>query len=150
LKSTVADLFFAAIHTLGPLTLLAFWVGSAGWTMSDTRRRCPQRTRTWGAAAVAVPILGAALYALLRPCEDRRSRYGRDLWLRYLEAELEPGERCLACLTPLEPEFRCCPGCGDQVHTECAGCGVALRIGWAACPHCLAPAARPRVQPLAA
>jgi hypothetical protein len=150
LKASVADLVFAAIHTLGPLALLAFWLGSAGWTISDTRRRCPNRTWLWGAAAAGVPILGAGFYALVRPCEDRRTRYTRDLWLRYLEAELEPGERCLACLTPVEADFRCCPGCGDPLARECEECGALLRFGWIACPHCLVPATRPRRELVAA
>lgn len=150
-KQTVLDLLFAAIHTFGPVALLALWVGSAGWTIADTRRRCPHRTRTWGGAAVALPLLGAGLYALVRPCEDRRSRYTRDLWLRYLEAELEPGDRCLVCLTPLDPEYRCCPGCGDSLRSECRDCGSLMSIGWNACPRCLAPAGgRRRPQPVAA
>lgn len=146
----MADLVFAAIHTLGPVALLSFWAASAGWTISDTRRRCPQRTPIWGTAAVVLPLAGAALYALLRPCEDTRSRYTRDLWRRYLEVELQPGERCLACLTPLEPEFRCCPGCGDGLRAECGDCGTLLRVGWTACPRCLAPGGRRSAAPLAA
>jgi len=146
----VADLVFAVIHTLGPIALLAFWAASAGWTISDTRRRCPQRTRSWGAVAVLLPLAGAALYGLVRPCEPERSRYTRDLWLRYLECELEPGERCLACLTPIEPEFRCCPGCGDTLREQCPDCGSLRNIAWAACPHCLAPPAGRRAAALAA
>jgi predicted amidophosphoribosyltransferase len=73
------DLAFAAVHTLMPLSLLTFWLASAGWTLRDAR-------------------------------------------LRYDE-----------------PEFRCCPGCGDDLRTECDRCEAVVRIGWTACPHCLAP-----------
>ncbi len=146
----MADLVFAAIHTLGPLALLGFWAASAGWTVADARRRCRKRARFWAATAVLLPLAGPALYALLRPCEDDRSRYTRDVWRRYLEAELEPGERCLLCLTPLELHLRCCPGCGDPLRSACADCGTLVRVGWTACPRCLAPAGRRRLQRAAA
>jgi hypothetical protein len=146
----VADLVFAAIHTLGPIAVLGSWVTSVGWTIADTRRRCPERSSLWGGMAVMLPLAGAALYALLRPCEDDRSRRGRDLWRRYLEAELEPAERCLLCLTPLEPDFRCCPGCGDALRSACGDCGTLLRVTWTACPRCLAPAGKRRLERVAA
>jgi hypothetical protein len=140
------DLAFAAAHTLFPLSFLTFWLASVAWTLADARRRCddPRRVRFATGLAAAVPLGGAVLYALARPCEPRGEERARRVWQRFLEAQLEPGERCLACLTPLRPEFRCCPGCGDDLRTECAACGSLLRIGWAACPHCLTPVAAPR------
>jgi hypothetical protein len=139
----VVDLLFALVHVLLPLGFLTFWAASAAWVASDTRRRCPERMRPWTAVAAAVPLGGAALYALVRPCEPRAAQRERMVWRHYLEAELDPGERCLACRTPLRPEFRCCPGCGDELRHECRSCGGELRIGWAACPHCLAPVLEP-------
>jgi predicted amidophosphoribosyltransferase len=64
--------------------------------------------------------------------------------------QLEPGDRCLACLTPLQPEFRWCPGCGDDVKTTCRSCGGSLRIVWAACPRFLQPAETVRLERAAA
>jgi hypothetical protein len=144
------DLLFFGVHTFAPLAFLAFWIASAGWTLSDTSHRCPERRRFWGAAAIALPLAGAALYALVRPCHDDRSRRERDVWRRFLEAELDPGDRCLACLTPLQASFVCCPGCGDALRTRCADCGTLLRIGWRACPECAQPMlpARPLQAPV--
>lgn len=136
------DLAFAAAHALLPLTFLTLWLASATWTLVDARDRIADRRLVGGAvvAAAALPIVGAALYALARPAELPLDERARRVWRRYLESELEPGERCLVCLTPLRPEFRCCPGCGDDLRTECGSCGRPMRIGWRACPTCLEPA----------
>jgi hypothetical protein len=146
------DLAFAAVHTLAPLSFLAFWLASVAWTLRDAGVRLddPRRVRLAVAVAAALPLAGAALYALARPVELRSEDRERRVWRRYLESQLEPGERCLACLTPLEPEFRCCPGCGGDLRTDCTECGAVIRIGWAACPRCLAPVGAQRVESAAA
>ena len=143
------NLVFAVIHALAPLGLTALWVGSIGWTAADARRRCDSdRARAAIAAAVVFPLVGAGLYALLRPCRSPLEDRERRVWRRYLEAQLEPGDRCLACLTPLDPTFRCCPGCGDALHHDCRSCGRELRIGWRSCPWCLEPVLEPVPEPV--
>ena len=137
------SLAFALVHSLAPPAFFAFWAASVAWTVSDARRRWPGRERIAAALAVACPLAGAALYALLRPSEDPLEERERNVWRKFLEAELDPGERCLACLTPLRPEFRCCPGCGDSLRHDCRGCGRPVRVGWAACPSCLTPVLEP-------
>lgn len=135
------NLAFAAAHALLPLSFLSLWLASVSWTLADARRRCrdPRMVRAAVGAAAVIPLAGAALYALARPCAPRREERARRMWRSYLEAELEPEERCLVCLTPLHADFRCCPGCGDELRTECSSCGNELRIGWQACPACLEP-----------
>jgi hypothetical protein len=132
---------FAVAHALLPMSFVSLWLASVGWTLADARRRCwdPRVVRAAVGAAAAVPIVGAALYALARPCEPTGENRARRVWRSYLEAELDPEERCLVCLTPLRSEFRCCPGCGDGLRTECSSCGTPMRIGWQACPACLEP-----------
>jgi hypothetical protein len=132
---------FAAVHWLGLWGLTAVWVASIGWTAADAKARCGHRAaRVAVAGAALLPVTGAAVYALLRPAADRLETRERRVWRRLLEAELDPGARCLQCLTPLRPEFRCCPGCGESLSADCAACGAPIRFGWIACPHCLAPA----------
>jgi hypothetical protein len=90
---------------------------------------------TFGSAAA----LGAAiLFALVRPRQDKTARLEHKLHVRLLEAELHDSPRCLECLTPIEPEFRCCPGCGERLRVECESCGELLALGWAVCPWCVA------------
>jgi hypothetical protein len=146
------DLAFAVAHAIVPLSFLTMWLGSVAWAYEDARRRSgdPQLVRLAVGAAVALPLAGPAVYALLRPGRVRAEEHERRIWRRYLESQLEPGDRCLACLTPLQPEFRCCPGCGDDLKTTCHRCGASLRIGWAACPECLQPSEQIRLERAAA
>lgn len=146
------DLAFAAAQTILPLSFLTVWLASVAWAHGDARRRCgdPRLVRLAVGAVLALPLAGTALYALLRPGGVRADERERRVWRRYLESQLDQGERCLACLTPLQPEFRCCPGCGDDLRTTCGHCGATLRIGWAACPRCLQPAESPRFERAAA
>ena len=132
---------FAAVHWLGPWGLTAVWLASIGWAAADAKTRCGPRAARFAVTGVALlPLAGAALYALLRPAVDPVEERERAVWRRVLEAELDPGVRCLECLTPLRPEFRCCPGCGESLRTDCTACGAPMRFGWIACPHCLTPA----------
>ncbi len=134
-------LAFAAVHWFGPWGLTAVWIGSITWAAADARNRCSRRAaRVAVGGAALLPFVGAALYALLRPGVDRLEERERRVWRRFLEAQLDPGERCLECLTPLRPEFRCCPGCGASLRADCSSCGAPIRFGWIACPRCLAPA----------
>src|SRR5215208_1409157 len=129
------------------VALVVLWLASAGWAYANARQRC--RTGRAAllalAAALVFPLLGAALYALVRPCERDADRRARALWLRTLEELLaEPEqEHCLVCRTPLEPEFVRCPSCATPLTHECDDCGRTIRFGWSACPVCVSGRARP-------
>jgi double zinc ribbon protein len=88
----------------------------------------------------AIAVAAALLFALLRPHEDDRSRLEHRLHVRLLEEELHAKQRCLECLTPIRPDFRCCPGCGEELRVDCPECGRLLGIGWTVCPWCLGQA----------
>jgi hypothetical protein len=91
-------------------------------------------------AALVLPVVGAALYILIRPCEERLDVKARRLRILMLETVLAgPDELCPACAVALELEFRRCPGCGLRVRNECVGCGSLVHVGWAACPWCARP-----------
>src|SRR5262245_22976680 len=94
------------------------------------------------AGAVALPLAGATLCALARPYDDRLERRSPRLRIALLEAALEgrdAAERCTACSEPLEPEFRCCPACGEPAHDRCERCDSVVRTTWAACTWCAKP-----------
>ncbi len=137
---------FAAIQLLGIVFVVGAWAASVAWTARDSGRRCrDHRTRRAAVAtAVVFPFAGAALYALARPCEEKLDARERRLRMRLLDTTLlDPGERCLVCLSPLEPDFRCCPGCGERLRRECGGCGELIEVGWLACPWCAQPGLEP-------
>ncbi len=129
---------FALIHDAAVLTLLGLWFGSATWVYTDARRRCTAGARPTHllAAALALPFAVPLVYACLRPGESVAERRERELTRRLLEQALDAGERCLRCRTPLEPDFLCCPACGEEVRRRCVECRAPLRLHWSACPHC--------------
>ena len=118
---------------------MAIWVASVIWTARDAERRCGHSSLRLGAPLVAVllPFVGAGLYALAKPCEERADVRARRVRTRFLESVVNGDtERCIECATPIQPEFRCCPSCGERVRSTCDGCGRPVRTVWATCPWC--------------
>jgi double zinc ribbon protein len=133
------ELVFQSMEAAGIGFFVAGWAVSVIWTARDAQRRCRHAALRIGAplVAVLVPFLGAAFYALVKPCEERGDVRARRLRTRYLETVVYGSlERCAGCATPLEPEFRCCPACGDRVRSSCEGCGREVRASWTTCPWC--------------
>ena len=120
--------------------LVIVWAASVVWTARDAARRCAHVSLRIVSPLVAllVPFLGAAIYALVRPCEHRTDVRSRRMRTQMYEAMLahEGEERCHACATVLQPEFRCCPACGQSVRSACGGCGRLVSTAWATCPWC--------------
>jgi hypothetical protein len=130
---------FAFMQLAGGAFFATAWVASVAWTVRDAGRRCddPSFRLASAAGAVLVPFVGAGVYALGRPCEERFDVKARRLRVRLLESALELAtERCSGCSGPVEAEFRCCPSCGEQLRVQCGACGAMVRPSWAACPWC--------------
>jgi hypothetical protein len=137
---------FATMEGAGAAFFGSVWLASVAWTVRDAGRRCEDRSLLYASAGAAIllPFVGAGLYALARPCEDRLDVKARRLRIRMLErAFVEPASRCAACRFPVEPDFRCCPRCGESLRRECDGCGGLVRLTWTACPWCAKPLAAP-------
>jgi hypothetical protein len=100
------------------------------------------------AGLASVPIMAAALHALLRT-EEPSVKRERQLRRRLLEEELYGGERCLECRYPVDPDWLRCPRCEAELHRACA-CGEPLKLHWNACPWCGAAADEPKRAALAA
>jgi hypothetical protein len=125
---------------------IAMWLASVVWTARDAQRRCGHVSLRLGASLVAVvfPFVGAGLYALVKPCEERVDVRTRRMRTRFLESVVNgDAERCTECATPLRPEFRCCPACGERVRSACDACGQPVRTTWTTCPWCTKPVAQP-------
>jgi hypothetical protein len=133
---------FLSMELAGAAFFAAVWAASVVWTIRDAGRRYGDWSipRAYAAGAALLPFLGAGIYALTRPGEERLDVKARRLRMRMLEdAFAEPAERCTECSAPLEPEFRCCARCGEPVRTECSGCGGLMRTIWTVCPWCTRP-----------
>jgi hypothetical protein len=140
------ELVFFSMEAAAICFFVAVWLASVVWTARDAQRRCGHISLRLGAPVVAVlvPIVGAALYALVKPCEERADVRARRLRTRFLESVVNgDSERCVECATPLRPEFRCCPACSERVRSTCDGCGQPVRTWWTTCPWCTKPVARP-------
>ena len=136
------ELVFFAMEAAGIGFFAAAWAASVIWTARDANRRCGHVSLRIGAplSAILLPFAGAAIYALVKPCEERADLRARRLRTRVLESTLAgTAELCPECATSLEPEFRCCPACGERVRSTCGGCGKPVRTAWAACPWCTKP-----------
>ena len=94
-------------------------------------------------SAVGLPAFVAACVSL-RLRDASRERERRRLRRRLFVGLAEP-DRCLDCRAELEPDFRCCPGCGSELLRTCASCERDVHVAWSACPYCgeRAPALRP-------
>lgn len=132
------QLVFFSMEAAGITFLVAVWIASVGWTAKDATRRCRHVSLRIGAPlfAMLVPFAGAAVYAFARPCEDHKDVRARRLRSQLFEALLAGDEpRCAECATPIRPEFRCCPTCGESLRKEC-DCGRLVGIAWTMCPWC--------------
>ena len=43
---------------------------------------------------------------------------------------------CPSCLTPILPDFLCCPACGVTLQRDCPVCRQVIEPGWRHCPRC--------------
>jgi len=140
------ELVFFSVDAAAIGFFIAIWLGSVIWTARDAQRRCGHISLRVGAPLVAVllPFVGAGLYALVKPCEERADVRARRMRTRFLESVMAGDtERCAECATPLRPDFRCCPACGERVRSTCDGCGQPVRTGWTTCPWCTKPVGQP-------
>jgi hypothetical protein len=96
------------------LSFVLYWCMLPWWTFLDARLRTDK----------AVPM--AAFVALTNFLG----------WLTYLVIRPESDRLCPACVSLLEPGFRCCPHCGWSSATRCRQCGRAQRSDWRFCPYC--------------
>jgi double zinc ribbon protein len=133
---------FFSMELAGIGFFVALWAASVVWTARDAARRCAHVSLRVVATlgALVVPFFGAAIYALVKPCEERAHVRTRRLRMNVYEAILAgSGERCPECAAQLEPGFRCCPVCGERVRSTCGGCEQPVRVEWTACPWCTTP-----------
>ena len=118
--------------------LVALWLSLIIWTFRDmqgrTRDVISMALSTLLVAIFTLP--GLLLYLILRPKETLSESYERSLEEEYLLQDIEDAEICPACKHRVERDFMYCPHCRTKLRRECEGCGSAVSLRWAACPHC--------------
>ena len=147
----VASLVFGAVFA-------AFWVALIVWTIRDIRAR----SRDVLAQLLAVllvalfPLIGLALYLLMRPKDTLAEAYDRALEEEALLQSLEERATCPKCHNRVEKEFLLCPVCYTALKKPCVECGKLLALEWEVCPYCghmaeqaPLPGSAPTAQPVA-
>lgn len=152
-RSTGLDLT-AGLKLLGTaLSLYAvlLWLASVLWAYRDIRARTVDPiSQAIGVALVALlPLLGIAIYLIVRPGETLIDAYERELEQEALRSELHAISPCPNCRRPIEPDFVVCAYCRTQVREECMRCRRLLSLDWHHCPYC-GTSRPPRYEPVRA
>jgi Double zinc ribbon len=139
------------IENLTILLLVAFWLATVLWVLRDARRRIDD---PWLVALAVllgvVPVVGPALYLLMRPIEPLAEVRGRDLEMRVLKHWVMRGEHCPECGAESDQSFRYCPVCATELRRPCTSCQAPLEPLWQLCPFCGSRAEPDRAATLAA
>jgi hypothetical protein len=101
---------------------LAIYVGL------DANRRGMQGF-LWGALVFFTSIVGLVVYLIV--CSGVFNQPQTTV-----QTERRSGTECGSCRSPIKPEYKICPYCGEELNRSCAGCGEPLMSGWKVCPHC--------------
>jgi RNA polymerase subunit RPABC4/transcription elongation factor Spt4 len=123
--------------TLGFMSLLqlalAIYVGF------DAHRR-GMHGFLWGALVLFTSIVGLVVYLIV--CSGVLNQSQADFHQSQAPPQPAgaPGKVCGSCRSPVEPDFKMCPYCGEELDRSCAGCGKKQQSGWQVCPYCGRPA----------
>ena len=118
--------------------VFAFWIAMGIWAFNDIRLR----SRDWLAILLAVllvlifPIVGLALYLMIRPKQTLAESYDRALEEEALLREIEETVACATCGSPVKENWVYCPNCHSQLQHSCANCGSLARNEWEICVFC--------------
>ena len=52
------------------------------------------------------------------------------------EIEWDNDKVCPNCNEKVQPGWKACPACGDQIPAACPTCGASIKPNWKACPAC--------------
>lgn len=118
--------------------LLLLWLAVVVWALRDIRAR----SRSGWAAfftvllVALVPIVGLAVYLLLRPHETLNDAYDRALEQEALLQQIEERPVCPTCSRPTQVNWFLCPTCHTHLRQPCPVCRSPLELHWDICPYC--------------
>lgn len=118
--------------------LLALWLAVVVWAYRDFRSRSRSRFVGFLVALVValLPIVGLAIYLLLRPRETLGQAYDRALEQEALLQQIEDRPVCPTCARPTERAWFLCPTCHTHLRQPCPTCRSPLELHWDICPYC--------------
>jgi RNA polymerase subunit RPABC4/transcription elongation factor Spt4 len=120
---------FGTLWFMGVLQIaLAIYVGF------DAHRRGMQGF-LWGALVLFTSIVGLVVYLIV--CSGM---FNQTTTFHPSQApprsSTSTGKECGSCRSPVEPDYKVCPFCGEELNRTCAGCGKPTQSGWKICPYC--------------
>ncbi len=121
------------LGTLGFMSLLQ--VALAIYVGFDANRRGMQGF-LWGALVLFTSIVGLVVYLIV--CSGMFDQ--AKTTLHQSQAPPQPagatGNACSSCRSPVEPDYKVCPYCGEELNRTCTGCGKPAQSDWKVCPYC--------------
>lgn len=125
--------------SLGIFALVVIWLAMVVYTFLDARRRIEDPFLI-GCATVAAlfPLVGTAVYAILRPPELLADTHERDLEIEAAELRVRhlKAQSCPGCGYPAERNFMRCPSCERRLKDPCTSCERPVDPRWSVCPYC--------------
>lgn len=137
MPQALATIIQIAMALLGAY-VAALWFCLVVWTFRDIQKRTRDVVVQVLATALVVlfNVPGLLLYLILRPPETLDELYQRSLESEALLKEIEGGQTCPRCQTPIESDFRLCPSCRGALRAPCEDCGRLVQVNWKVCPYC--------------
>lgn len=122
------------------------WFALALWAARDARAR----SRAWWVPVLVfllvllLPIIGLAVYLLLRPRQTLAGAYDQALEQEALLQQIEERPACPGCSRTVDPQWMVCPRCHTRLRQPCLACSMPLEMQWDICPYCATLVALPQ------
>jgi RNA polymerase subunit RPABC4/transcription elongation factor Spt4 len=126
--------------------------GIAIWTFRDIRARSRDILAQILATllVIVLPIIGLAVYLMLRPRETLAEANERSLEQEALLQAIEEPEVCPGCGQRVKSDYLHCPACHTRLKRACPECGRPLHLRWSLCPYCGTSVAPQALEPVPA
>lgn len=125
--------------SLAIFVLVAIWLAMVVYTFLDARRRIDDPFLIACATIAALfPLVGTAVYVILRPPELLADVHERELEVEAAELRVRhlKAQSCPGCGYPTERNFMRCPNCERRLKDPCANCERPVDPRWSVCPYC--------------
>jgi hypothetical protein len=125
--------------SLAIFVLVVIWLTMVVYTFLDARRRIEDPFLIACATIASLfPLIGTAVYAILRPPELLADAHERELEVEAAELRVRhlKAQSCPHCGYPTERNFMRCPQCERRLKDPCTSCERPVDPRWSICPYC--------------